>query len=179
MDMQKLSQEALNRLSIDEFRQSPKFPLTVVLENIRSLNNVGSFFRTADAFRIEKLYLAGYTPSPPHREITKSALGAELAVDWEKQEDPLRLVQDLKRTGRTVIAVEQTRESIMLQDFPVRPDQAYVLVFGNEVEGVSQELLDEADYSIEIPQFGTKHSFNVSVCAGIVLWDFLKKIIKK
>lgn len=167
--------EEMNRLSVEEFREAEKFPFVIVLENIRSLNNVGSFFRTADAFRAEAMYLGGYTPHPPHREITKSALGAELAVAWEKVEDTVELTQQLRREGYTVVAVEQVRDSVPLQDFqPVRGDK-YAFVFGNEVEGVSEALLAVADMCVEIPQFGTKHSFNVSVSAGIVLWKFVEK----
>ncbi len=173
--MQKLLMEEMNRLSVEEFREAEKFPFVIVLENIRSLNNVGSFFRTADAFRAEAMYLGGYTPSPPHREITKSALGAELAVAWEKVEDTVELAQKLRRDGYTLVAVEQVRDSVSLQNFqPVRGDK-YAFVFGNEVEGVSEALLAVADVCVEIPQFGTKHSFNVSVSAGIVLWKFVEK----
>ena len=175
--MQKLLMEEMNRLSVDEFREAEKFPFVMVLENIRSLNNVGSFFRTADAFRAETMYLGGYTPHPPHREITKSALGAELAVAWEKVEDIVALVEKLRRDGYTVVAVEQVRDSVPLQDFrPVRGSK-HAFVFGNEVEGVSEEVLAKADLCVEIPQFGTKHSFNVSVSAGIVLWKFVEKNI--
>lgn len=167
--------EEMNRLSVEEFREAEKFPFVIVLENIRSLNNVGSFFRTADAFRAEAMYLVGYTPSPPHREITKSALGAELAVAWEKVEDAVELAQKLRREGYTLVAVEQARESVPLQNFqPVRGDK-HAFVFGNEVEGVSEALLAVADVCVEIPQFGTKHSLNVSVSAGIVLWKFVEK----
>ena len=173
--MQKLLMEEMNRLSVDEFREAEKFPFVIVLENIRSLNNVGSFFRTADAFRAETMYLGGYTPHPPHREITKSALGAELAVAWEKVEDIVALVEKLRRDGYTVVAVEQVRDSVPLQDFrPVRGSK-HAFVFGNEVEGVSEEVLAKADLCVEIPQFGTKHSFNVSVSAGIVLWKFVEQ----
>ncbi len=175
--MQKLSLEALNRLTIDEFRASEKFPFSIVLENIRSLNNVGSFFRTADAFRVQKLYLTGYTPQPPHREITRSALGAELSVAWEHSPDALGLIRELKAEGHRIVAVEQTENSRLLQDFTPEANSNYVFVFGNEVEGVSQEVINESDYALEIPQFGTKHSLNVSVCAGIVLWEFAKNAI--
>ena len=167
--------EEMNRLSVDEFRQAEKFPFVIVLENIRSLNNVGSFFRTADAFRAETIFLGGYTPSPPHREITKSALGAELAVAWEKVEDTVALAQKLRGQGYTVVAIEQAKNSVPLQNFKPGRGEKYAFVFGNEVEGVSEALLAVADLCVEIPQFGTKHSFNVSVAAGIVLWQFIEK----
>lgn len=177
--MQKLSLDALNRLTVEEFQSAEKFPFSIALENIRSFNNVGSFFRTADAFRAEKLYLCGYTPQPPHREITRSALGAELSVQWEQAGSTLELIRQLKSKGQLIVAVEQTESSVMLQDCTFDSENHYVFVFGNEVEGVTQEVLNEADICLEIPQFGTKHSFNVSVCAGIVLWDFVKNLIKK
>ena len=167
--------EELNRLSVNEFQASEKFPYVVVLENIRSLNNVGSLFRTADAFRAEKLYLGGYTPAPPHREITKSAIGAELSVDWEKVPDVSELVGQLKRQGYQVAAIEQAHGSVPLQRFAPAKGEKYAFVFGNEVAGVSEEVMALADVCVEIPQFGTKHSFNVAVSAGIVLWKFIEK----
>lgn len=167
--------EEMNRLTIDEYKAAGKFPFVIVLENIRSLNNVGSFFRTADAFRAERLYLGGFTQGPPHREITKSAIGAELAVPWEKVEDTPLLVRTLQQQGYTVAAVEQAHGSTFLQNFDPPPGQKYAFVFGNEVEGVSEDVLKLADLCVEIPQFGTKHSFNVSVSAGIVLWKFVEK----
>ncbi|MPR32476.1 RNA methyltransferase [Salmonirosea aquatica] len=173
--MQKRSMEEMNRLSVDEFRQAEKFPFVIVLENIRSLNNVGSFFRTADAFRAETIYLGGYTPSPPHREITKSALGAERAVAWQKVNDTLELVRNLREEGYILVAVEQTLDSVPLHKFRPKYAAKYAFVFGNEVEGVSEELLAVTDMCVEIPQFGTKHSFNVSVSAGIVLWKFVEE----
>ena len=168
--MRKLSLDELNRLSVGTFRASEKFPVVVVLDNIRSLNNVGSFFRTADAFRI-----CGYTPTPPHREITRSALGAELAVSWEKYEKTSDALHELKAQGYTVLAVEQAEGSQLLHRFDVEKTKRYALVFGNEVEGVADELIPQVDGCIEIPQFGTKHSFNVAVSAGIVLWGFISK----
>ena len=173
--MRKLRVEELNRLSVDEFRESDKFPYVIVLDNIRSLNNIGSFFRTADAFRAQKIILCGYTQHPPHREITRSALGAELSVNWEKEVDAATAVKKLKATGFRVLAVEQAENSTMLQDFNPEPGASYAFVFGNEVEGVADEVIEIVDGCLEIPQFGTKHSFNVSVSAGIILWDFVRK----
>ena len=173
--MRKLLIEEMNRLSVEEFKESDKFPFVIVLDNIRSLNNVGSFFRTADAFRAEKMLLCGYTPNPPHREITKSALGAENAVIWEKEENTLQAVLKLKEEGYRVFAVEQAEGSTLLQNFNPKPDVPCAFVFGNEVEVVADDVIEVCDACIEIPQFGTKHSFNVSVSAGIVLWEFIKK----
>lgn len=166
--------EEMGRLTVDEYKQATKFPYVIVLENIRSLNNVGSFFRTADAFRAEKIYMGGYTQSPPHREITKSALGAELAVPWEKAEDPLLLVDQLREDGCIIVAIEQAHGSTLLQNFSPTRGERYAFVFGNEVEGVSEEMMKKVDLCLEIPQFGTKHSFNVAVSAGIVLWKFVE-----
>ncbi len=173
--MRKLQMEEMNRLSVEAFKEAEKFPYVIVLDNIRSLNNVGSFFRTADAFRAECIYLGGFTQAPPHREITKSALGAELAVPWEKAEDTLALVQTLKEQGYVLVAIEQAEGSIPLQHFHPATGRKYAFVFGNEVEGVSEEIMAQVDHCVEIPQFGTKHSFNVSVSAGIVLWKFVEK----
>lgn len=173
--VRKLEMEEMNRLTVEEFRQASKFPFVVVLENIRSLNNVGSFFRTADAFRAEALYLGGFTQSPPHREITRSALGAELAVHWEKAIDTPALIRQLRAEGYVIAAVEQAVGSVPLHHFNPEKGQRYAFVFGNEVEGVSEEVLGLSDVCLEIPQFGTKHSFNVAVSAGIVLWKFVEK----
>ena len=149
----------------------------VVLDDIRSLTNVGSFFRTCDAFNVDKLYLGGITASPPHREIQKTALGATESMDWEHVEDQRALIQELKDQGYTICSIEQTLETTMLQTVPKLNEEKFVLVFGNEVNGVNQEIVDASDYIIEVPQFGTKHSLNVSVCAGVVLWEFAKKFI--
>lgn len=176
-NMRKLSVEEMDRLSIEEFKESDKFPFVIVLDNIRSLNNIGSFFRTADAFRAEKIILCGYTQEPPHREITRSALGAEMSVLWEKSADTLSAVSRLKSEGYKVWCVEQAEGSVLLQNFAPEPDVPYAFVFGNEVEGVDNKVIKVSDGCVEIPQFGTKHSFNVSVSAGIVLWDFVKKKI--
>lgn len=173
--MRKRSMEEMNRLSVEEFQDSEKFPYVIVLENIRSLNNVGSFFRTADAFRAEKIYLGGYTPAPPHREITKSAIGAELSVNWEKVPNTLELAKKLKSEDYKLVAVEQAHDSIPLQKFSSEKGRKYAFVFGNEVSGVSEEVMALVDMCVEIPQFGTKHSFNVAVSAGIVLWQFVEK----
>lgn len=175
--MRKLSVDEMGRMSVDEFKESEKFPFVIVLDNIRSLNNIGSFFRTADALRAEKIILCGYTQQPPHREITRSALGAEMSVAWEKYPSAVEAVQVLKSQGYKVWCVEQAEGSTLLQNF--EPDLAvpYAFVFGNEVEGVDDAAIAESDGCLEIPQFGTKHSFNVSVSAGIVLWDFIKKMI--
>jgi len=175
--MRKLRVEEMNRLSVDEFKESDKFPYVIVLDNIRSLNNVGSFFRTADAFRAKKIILCGYTQQPPHREITRSALGAELSVEWEKTELTTEAVKKLQADGYRVLAVEQVEGSSELQKYDFDPELGYAFVFGNEVEGVSDEVMTLVDGCIEIPQFGTKHSFNVSVSAGIVLWEFVRKMI--
>jgi len=173
--MRKLGVEEMNRLSIEEFKEAEKFPYVVVLDNIRSLNNIGSFFRTADAFRAQKLILCGYTQQPPHREITKSAIGAELSVIWEKENSTVDAVRKLQAEGYIVMAVEQVENSTLLQSFMPDPDRPYAFVFGNEVEGVSEEVMQIVDGSLEIPQFGTKHSFNVSVSAGILLWEYVRK----
>jgi tRNA G18 (ribose-2'-O)-methylase SpoU len=173
--MRKLGVEEMGRLTVEEFKESDKFPFVVVLDNIRSLANVGSFFRTADAFRAEKIILCGYTQSPPHREITRSAIGAELSVDWEKNADTVDAVQQLKANGYKVWCVEQAEGSVLLQNFDPQPDVPYAFVFGNEVEGVADDVIAASDGCLEIPQFGTKHSFNVSVSAGIIFWEYVRK----
>jgi len=170
--MKKLTMDELNRLSVEEFKSTDKSPLILILDNVRSLNNVGSAFRTGDAFRIQKIYLCGITGTPPNREIQKTALGATESVDWEHVPDTLELVKTLKGKGIKTIALEQTSNSISLDKFSASPDETYALVFGNEIFGVSEEVISEVDHVIEIPQLGTKHSFNISVSIGIVLWDF-------
>lgn len=165
----------LKRLDVDAFKQLEKLPLVVVLDSVRSLHNVGSAFRTADAFALERVVLCGITGTPPHREIEKTALGATQSVDWQYEADVLTLVQQLKEDGYTVLAVEQVGGSIPLQEYIVSSQQKYALVFGNEVHGVNEDVVRMADACIEIPQFGTKHSLNVSVSIGIVLWQFLAK----
>lgn len=174
--MRKLKLDELNRLSPEEFRDLPKHPLVLVLDNIRSLANVGSAFRTGDAFAVEKVYLCGITGTPPHREIHKSALGAQDTVAWEHAADAADLCQKLKEKGYQILAVEQAEGSTMLQNFGPRDEQKYALVFGNEVEGVSEEVMKIAHTALEIPQWGTKHSLNVATSMGIVLWSLLEKL---
>ena len=169
--MKKLSMEELNRLSKEEFKNADKKKIIVILDNIRSMHNVGSVFRTSDAFALEKIILCGITAQPPHREIEKAALGATESVDWEHHPKTIEVVKKLKSEGYKIISIEQAENSIFLQNFETKLDEKYAIVFGNEVEGVDQEVIYASDYCIEIPQFGTKHSFNVSVCAGIVLWE--------
>ncbi|MCE2935437.1 MAG: RNA methyltransferase [Cyclobacteriaceae bacterium] len=173
--MKKLQLDELNRLSVDQFKGAAKIPVSLVLDNIRSLHNVGSAFRTADAFRIEKIYLTGITGTPPHREIEKTALGATASVDWAYVEKPEDVVRALKESGYQVVVVEQTTDSVPLNTFRVAPDQKYALVFGNEVKGVSEEVIALGDWALEVPQVGTKHSLNISVCLGIVLWEVFKQ----
>jgi tRNA G18 (ribose-2'-O)-methylase SpoU len=173
--MKKLKLEELGRISIDEFKTAEKLPVIILLDNIRSLHNVGSAFRTADAFRIEKIWLTGITGTPPHREIQKSALGATESVPWEYHEQPSVIVKNLKDAGYTIIIIEQTSQSIPLQKFDPHSAAKYVLVFGNEVNGVSDDVISLGDFSLEIPQAGTKHSLNISVCLGIVTWEIFKK----
>ncbi|AHM61249.1 tRNA/rRNA methyltransferase SpoU [Flammeovirgaceae bacterium 311] len=177
--MRKLKLDELNRLSPQEFEQLPKHPLVLVLDNIRSLNNVGSAFRTADAFAAEKIYLCGITGTPPHREIHKSALGAQETVAWAHAPDVADLCRRLKEEGYQLLAIEQAEGSTQLQQFRPAEGQKYALVFGNEVEGVSEGVMKLADAALEIPQWGTKHSLNVSVTMGIVLWSLLEKIYRQ
>ena len=171
----KLKLWELERPTVAEFKAKKKFPITLVLDNIRSLSNVGTFFRTCDAFNVEKIYLCGITPCPPHREIQKTALGATASMEWQYVEDTLELIQQLKQEGKTICAVEQTEKTEMLQNFPINTKQHYVLIMGNEVDGVQQSIIDQVDHVLEIPQFGTKHSLNVSVCAGVTLWEFVRR----
>ena len=173
--MRKLKNSELGRLNVEEFKQSTKIPLIVILDNIRSLNNIGSVFRSSDAFLIEKVYLCGITAKPPHKEIHKTALGATESVEWESVEDTLVLVKKLQEDKVLVASIEQAEKSTMLQDFIIEPNQKYAIVMGNEVKGVQQEVVSASDYCIEIPQFGTKHSLNISVSCGVVLWDLFKK----
>ena len=174
--MKKLKLEELGRLSVDQFKESEKIPICILLDNIRSLHNVGSAFRTADAFRVEKIYLTGITGTPPHREIQKTALGATESVDWEYVESSAVAISSLKSNGYKIVIVEQTTDSIPLQTFYGEPGVKYCLVFGNEVHGVSEESIALGDLALEIPQLGTKHSLNISVCLGIVLWDVFRKL---
>jgi tRNA G18 (ribose-2'-O)-methylase SpoU len=174
--MRKLENSELERKSIEAFREAQKTPIIIVLDDIRSLHNIGSVFRTADAFLIEKIYLCGITATPPNKEIHKTALGATETVAWEHNTDVLKVIENLKAEKVTVLAIEQVESAIFLQDFKVEKDQKYALVFGNEVFGVSQEAVALCDGCIEIPQLGTKHSLNISVSAGIVVWDLFKKM---
>ncbi len=173
--MRKLKNSELGRPDVEEFKKIPKIPLIVVLDNIRSLNNIGSVFRTSDAFLIEKIYLCGITARPPHKEIHKTALGATESVEWEYAEDTLILIEELKSLGIETISIEQAEKSTMLQDFHIDRSKKYAVIFGNEVKGVQQEVVSASDYCVEIPQFGTKHSLNISVSCGVLLWDLFKK----
>jgi tRNA G18 (ribose-2'-O)-methylase SpoU len=174
--MRKVKNEALDRLGIEEFKNAKKLPVCIVLDNIRSMINVGAAFRTADAFRIEKIYLTGITAQPPHREINKTALGATESVDWEYAENTYPLLASLKDQGTRILAIEQIAPSTSLREFHPENGKSYALVFGNEVFGVSEEILPLIDRAIEIPQYGTKHSLNISVSVGVVVWDFFSKL---
>jgi 23S rRNA (guanosine2251-2'-O)-methyltransferase len=174
--MKKLKLEELGRISVNEFKEAEKIPVCILLDNVRSLHNVGSAFRTADAFRIEKIYLTGITGTPPHREIQKTALGATESVAWEYVESSAKAIQNLKVQEYKIVIIEQTTESKPLQTFTPENNHKYCLVFGNEVDGVSEEVIQQADFAFEIPQTGTKHSLNISVCLGIVSWEIFKKI---
>lgn len=174
--MQKLKTTDLNRVDIATFKAQEKLPVVVVLDNVRSMNNVGSAFRTADGFAIEKIILCGITAQPPHREIEKTAIGATQSVAWTHAPETLGAIRQLRAAGYTILAVEQAKDSIMLHTFQPDPEKKYALIFGNEVNGVSEEVMQEIDHCIEIPQFGTKHSFNIVISAGIVLWDFYAKL---
>lgn len=168
----------MRRLTVQEFRESGKMPLTVVLDDVRSLHNVGSVLRSCDAFRVEAVWLCGITACPPHAEIHKTALGAEDSVSWRYFKTAREAVDELHAMGRTVLAVEQCEGSTMLGSFTPLPGQGYAVILGNEVKGVHQEVVDMSDGCLEIPQFGTKHSLNVSVTAGIVVWHFAQSLLK-
>ncbi|MBN1143099.1 MAG: RNA methyltransferase [Bacteroidales bacterium] len=172
--MKKLLNEELNRKTIEEFKQAGKYPVLVVLDNVRSLNNIGSVFRTCDAFLLEGMILCGITATPPHREINKTALGATESVHWQYFENTLDAVRELHEKGYKILAVEQTVHACMLQDFPFSQNEKYALIFGHEIHGVDQEVVNRCDGAIEIPQHGTKHSLNIAVSAGIVLWEFFR-----
>lgn len=174
--MRKLKAEELNRASIEDFKKQEKIPVTIILDNVRSLHNVGSIFRTADGFAVERIILCGITGQPPHREIEKTALGATQSVDWYYYENTLEALSLLKDKGYQIVAIEQAENSTSLSQFKPLKEERYALIFGNEVNGVAAEVMQRADTCIEIPQFGTKHSFNVVVSAGIVLWDFFAKL---
>jgi 23S rRNA (guanosine2251-2'-O)-methyltransferase len=177
--MRKLKNSELNRKSLEEFKKADKNPFIVILDNVRSLFNVGSVFRTADGFLINGVYLCGITATPPHKDIRKTALGGTDSVPWKYFKKTVDAIKELRKEGYKIISIEQTDESIMLNDFPVEKGVRYALVFGHEMRGVDQSVIDESDICIEIPQYGTKHSFNISVSAGIVLWDLVNKLKKK
>lgn len=174
--MRKLENKELERKTVSDFKQAEKTPIIIILDDIRSLHNIGSVFRTADAFLIEKIFLCGITATPPHKEIHKTALGATETVAWEHQKEVTEVIAQLKQNQVKVFAVEQVEKAVFLQDFKVEKQTKYALVFGNEVYGVSQEAIALCDGSIEIPQLGTKHSLNISVSTGIVVWDLFQKL---
>lgn len=170
----KLNTEEIIRLTPEEFKETPKIPLVVILDNVRSLHNVGSVFRTSDAYCVEKVILCGITATPPNAEIHKSALGAEFSVDWEYYKETTEAVNELKQAGYTILAIEQAHDSINMDTFQAEKGNKYAVILGNEVKGVQQPVIDLSDGCLELPQFGTKHSLNVSVTAGIVIWEFAK-----
>jgi 23S rRNA (guanosine2251-2'-O)-methyltransferase len=174
--MRKLRNEELARLTVDDFKAAEKIPIVVVLDNVRSSNNIGSIFRSSDAFLVSKIYLCGICARPPDKEIHKTALGAEFSMDWEYFSSTEEAVMKVKNEGYKIIAVEQVEGSISLQDFTPEVSEKVALLFGNEVKGVQQEIINLCDHTIEIPQFGTKHSFNIAVSAGIILWEIFKKV---
>lgn len=174
--MRKLRNNELGRISVEEFKTTKKTPLIVVLDNIRSLNNIGSVFRTSDAFLIQKIYLCGITATPPNKEIHKTALGATNSVEWQYVESTLELIKNLQKEGVYIASIEQAESSTMLDEFETNSNKTYAVVFGNEVKGVQQDVVDASDSCIEIPQLGTKHSLNISVSCGVVLWDLFQKL---
>ena len=174
--MRKLKNSELDRLSVTEFKETKKTPLIIVLDNIRSLNNIGSVFRTSDAFLVEKIYLCGITATPPHKDIHKTALGSTDTVAWEYVENTMDLIEQLKSDKVIIASIEQAENATMLNDFEPQPHQKYALVFGNEVKGVAQNVVSASDVILEIPQFGTKHSLNISVSCGVVVWDLFCKL---
>lgn len=176
MKNRKLKNSELIRVDVQGYKAAEKTPLIIVLDNIRSLNNVGSVFRTADAFLVEKIYLCGITATPPHKDIQRTALGATESVAWEYVESTEDLVNVLQKDGVTVCAIEQAEQSISLEKYATVPNKKYAIVFGNEVKGVQQSVVTASDAVIEIPQFGTKHSLNIAVSVGVVVWDFFKKL---
>ncbi|MAU71847.1 MAG: RNA methyltransferase [Pseudozobellia sp.] len=174
--MRKLRNEELERLDVESFKRAQKVPMALILDNIRSLNNIGSVFRTADAFLIEKIYLCGITATPPHKDIRKTALGATESVEWHYVKDTVELIDTLNKDGYVTLAIEQAEGAQFLNEFNVQADHKYALVFGNEVKGVAQPVVNSCQGVIEIPQYGTKHSLNISVSAGVVVWDFWSKL---
>ncbi|MEG0795426.1 MAG: RNA methyltransferase [Odoribacter sp.] len=178
-NFRKLQNEELNRLSTEDFKQASKLSIVIVLDNIRSQNNVGSVFRTSDAFRIEKIYLCGITSTPENREVHKTALGAEDAVAWEYEKDTQIAIEQLKSQGYLIYSIEQAENTTSLEELHIDTNRKYAFVFGNEVKGVQQEIIDRSDRCIEIPQFGTKHSFNIAVTVGIVLWQITVPLLSR
>jgi len=176
--MRKLKNSELDRLDVSEFKEAKKSPIIIILDNIRSLNNIGSVFRTSDAFLIEKIYLCGITAQPPHNDIRKTALGSTETVDWEYVENTIDVVTQLKNDGVKICAIEQAEHATMLDTFQPQTKTKYAFVFGNEVKGVAQDVVSASDEVIEIPQFGTKHSLNISVSTGVVIWDVFSKLKK-
>ena len=176
MENRKLKNSELGRIDAKSFKDSEKTPLIIILDNIRSLNNIGAVFRTADAFLIEKIYLCGITAKPPHKDIQKTALGATDSVDWEYAENTLEVIKKLKTQGVFIASIEQAQESVSLENFETSPNQKYAIVMGHEVKGVQQQVVNQSDGVIEIPQYGTKHSLNISVSCGVVIWDLFCKI---
>ncbi|MBN1597948.1 MAG: RNA methyltransferase [Bacteroidales bacterium] len=177
--MRKLLNEELERLTIEEFKSTKKLPLVVILDNVRSMNNIGSIFRTSDAFLVDAVYLCGISATPPNKDIHKTALGATESVDWYYFKHTLEAIDELKENGYVIAAIEQTEGSISLDNFSPRTDTKYAIILGHEVRGIEQKAVDRCDLVIEISQFGTKHSLNISVCAGIVIWEFFKKMYIK
>jgi 23S rRNA (guanosine2251-2'-O)-methyltransferase len=179
MSRRKLANDELGRITVEAFKNADKIPVIIVLDNVRSLNNIGSVFRTADAFLVKAIYLCGFTAKPPHKDIHKTALGATGTVEWKHFGSTMEAINELKKSNYHIISFEQTRGSINLKDFYPEKPVFYALIFGNEIKGVAQEVIDVSDACIEIPQFGTKHSFNIAVSAGIVLWDFYTKLSRE
>lgn len=176
MKHRKLKNSELDRINTEEYKASEKTPLIIILDNIRSLNNIGSVFRTADAFLVKKIYLCGITAKPPHKDINKTALGAQDSVEWEYAENTLDVVSKLQSEGVFVASIEQAELAVNLNDFSVQKEMTYAIIFGNEVKGVQQKVVSATDAVIEIPQFGTKHSLNISVSVGVVVWDLFVKL---
>lgn len=173
--MRKLLNEELDRLSVEDFKKVEKIPFMLVMDNVRSLHNIGSLFRTADAFRLEGIYLCGITATPPHREIHKTALGATESVHWEYRKETTDAISELKEKGYLILSVEQAEGAVLLDQVQLSDNQKYALVFGHEIRGVDQRVVDMSDQCIEIPQYGTKHSLNISVAAGIVIWELFRR----
>ena len=176
MKNRKLKNSELDRINADEYKTADKTPIIIILDNIRSLNNIGSVFRTADAFLVKKIYLCGITAQPPHKDIQKTALGATDSVEWEYAENTLDVIEKLNNEGVFVASIEQAELAVNLDDFSVQKEMTYAIIFGNEVKGVQQKVVSASDVVIEIPQFGTKHSLNISVSVGVVVWDLFVKL---